>query len=104
MIEAATLLLIAVVGTLIIAVLLFFFAQRVSKPIAWVMRIIASILLILVTLLFMGKLSLPDFTKTTEPTSTQDETADWQTYTDEEYGFEIKYPENWELQGESTVN
>lgn len=25
-----------------------------------------------------------------------DETADWKTYTSEEYGFEIKYPKNWD--------
>ncbi len=24
-----------------------------------------------------------------------DETADWQAYTNEEYGFEVRYPENW---------
>jgi len=61
--QIATLVLIAVVGILIIATLLFYFAQKVSRPVAWVMRIIAFILLILLILLFMGKLSIPNFTK-----------------------------------------
>ncbi|MBI2338360.1 hypothetical protein HYU95_04215 [Candidatus Daviesbacteria bacterium] len=28
--------------------------------------------------------------------ATQDETANWKTYTDEKIGFKIKYPDNWE--------
>jgi len=28
---------------------------------------------------------------------TEDETADWKTYRNEEYGYEIKYPEDWQL-------
>jgi len=30
-------------------------------------------------------------------TTTEDETADWQTYTNEEYGFSFKYPADWEI-------
>jgi len=29
--------------------------------------------------------------------TTTDETADWQTYTNEEYGFSFKYPADWEI-------
>ena len=34
--------------------------------------------------------------KVSEKTIT-DETANWKTYRNEEYGFEVKYPSNWQL-------
>lgn len=42
-------------------------------------------------------------TPTPTPTSTPDETADWKTYTNEEYGFEVKYPDSWIID-EKTYN
>jgi len=33
----------------------------------------------------------------TPATTTSDETADWKTYTNAQYGFEFKYPKDWEL-------
>lgn len=34
-------------------------------------------------------------TTSTTTSSTDDETADWKTYTNEEYGFSFKYPKDW---------
>lgn len=34
-------------------------------------------------------------TNTTSQTTTADATADWQTYTNTEYGFSFKYPKDW---------
>ena len=40
--------------------------------------------------------SLSGTTTPTATTTATDPTADWQTYTNEEYGFSFKYPEGWE--------
>jgi len=36
-----------------------------------------------------------EFPEIKKPEKVEDETADWKTYRNEEYGFEIKYPEDW---------
>ncbi len=33
----------------------------------------------------------------------KDETADWKTYKNEEYGFEVKYPKDWEVVEDSSI-
>lgn len=48
-------------------------------------------------LFYSGKIALPQ-KQTDQPiaeTSKVDETADWKTYTNTKYGFEVKYPNDW---------
>jgi len=42
----------------------------------------------------LGQIEFPQI-KTPEIKIPVDETADWKTYTNTEYGFEMKYPNNW---------
>lgn len=37
----------------------------------------------------------PTLTKTSSPTNSANQTADWKTYTNNTYGFSFKYPKDW---------
>jgi len=41
---------------------------------------------------------LPTDTSKTDTSQAENETADWKTYKNEKYGFEIKYPKNWQIE------
>ena len=41
--------------------------------------------------------ALPMPTVSSTPTVTPDPTANWQIYRNDEFGFEFRYPKNWEL-------
>ena len=50
---------------------------------------------------FKKEMKIPEF-KLSE--KIKDETVNWKTYRNEEYGFEFKYPSNWEIaEGEKAV-
>ncbi|OGZ44042.1 MAG: hypothetical protein A3J55_01270 [Candidatus Ryanbacteria bacterium RIFCSPHIGHO2_02_FULL_45_17b] len=38
-----------------------------------------------------------EFEECAKPSITQDDTSDWKTYLNEEYGFEFKYPSSWSI-------
>lgn len=44
----------------------------------------------------------PKTTPTTSPSASPDETADWKTYTNKDYGFSLKYPQEWTVE-ETTI-
>ena len=46
---------------------------------------------------FEVSVPVPIFTPRPSPTAMPDPTADWQTYRNEEYGFEFRYPGSWEV-------
>ena len=75
----------------------------------WKLLVIVIILAILVGggvlgwqwLEFKKEMKIPEF-KLSE--KIKDETVNWKTYRNEEYGFEFKYPSNWEIaEGEKAV-
>ena len=71
---------------------------------------LALITLFVAATLFLHKLLISDVKKepvpspsptssaTPSPKSTSDETTNWKTYTNTEYGYKISYPQNWFIQ------
>ena len=63
--------------------------KRISTPIGIVIIVLVAIIA------GAGILAWQYFGTLKEEVAIQDETADWKTYRNEEYGFEIKYPSDW---------
>src|SRR3989344_3791543 len=62
--------------------------------------IVAAILIVMVAALVYVVLTQKNLSTVVEnesQSSSSDETADWKTYRNEEYGFEFRYPEEWTL-------
>lgn len=60
----------------------------------------ANIILVIVIIIFVGVVGYFAFVKKSEPivqqpTPTLDKTANWETYTNSQYGFSFKYPPTW---------
>lgn len=74
--------------------------KKIPFPIA---IIIIAALAILVGGVVVWQYSRMPEIKVLRKTQLEDETADWKTYRNEEYGFEIKYPDGWTLNLNPTV-
>ncbi|MDP3052103.1 MAG: PsbP-related protein [bacterium] len=70
------------------------FLNQGISPIWAVIVIVVIAILIATVFLVYGYFWSPEQPETEQPV-TQDETAGWKTYKNEEYGFEIKYPDDW---------
>jgi len=64
--------------------------KKIPIPLA-----ILIIVLVIAAIIGIAILACPKIPKSNSYVQTQNETADWQTYRNEEYGFEIKYPSNF---------
>jgi len=68
--------------------------KKISFPIAITIIIVLAVLVS--GLIFWQLLEISEEKGTVE-TISEDETTDWKNYRNEEYGFEIKYPKEWEF-------
>ena len=68
--------------------------KAISTPIAIIIVIIVAILAVGAVVLVYQYYWQPQ-TAPAPPEPSADETANWKTYRNEEYGFEIKYPNDW---------
>ncbi|KPJ56793.1 hypothetical protein AMJ49_03930 [Parcubacteria bacterium DG_74_2] len=78
--------------------LLSFFKQRVSTR-AGIAIIVTAFFICSVILIWQAQLLKEEMRaiEIVPEIIVKDETADWKTYRNEEYGFEIKYPSTWEV-------
>ena len=87
-------------------IILVFFTEGKTKLIKYPLIVITLVILIVIGICvyfeYFHRVSItqsPEIKK--QENVVKDETADWQTYRNEEYGFEMKYPESWEVRGDS---
>lgn len=80
------------------------FNKRISTLIGILIILIWAVLAGWVLVQQLGELSKEVLEIPEEKISpVTDETADWQTYRNEEYGFEIKYPKNWGIKEQYNI-
>jgi len=77
--------------------------KKISFPIAIIIILVCAISV--AGLAAWQYLEIPKGEEISEGAALEDETADWKTYRNEEYGFEIKYPSNLGVfGGENVIN
>lgn len=77
--------------------------RSISAPIAIIIIVVSAVIVGGGILVYQYKFAPEEseFTLTPPP---KDETADWKTYRNEEYGYEIKYPKDWEARDYTQEN
>jgi len=71
--------------------------RGVSAPIAIIIIVVCALLV--GGIVVWQYLEMPEEEEEApEEKVSEDETADWETYRNEEYGFEFKYPNNWQIE------
>jgi hypothetical protein len=95
---AAILIVLIIIGVLVLGGIYYFLVKKTQKPVSCTLE--AKICPDGSTVGRTG----PNCEFAECPAEKSDETADWKTYKNEEYGFEVKYPNNWYAEPEDLAD